>query len=246
MRRLSAFFLPGLLLVLLLFSLPASAAPLDPIYPADGANDVAPGPLSLRWERDPDALSYQVTFGTSAATMAPVSLANSTIPIADVTTEKGTTYYWQVSAVSGDVVTPSNIWSFSTRATPSPGLERVYPTGAADEKVPFGKATLQWTVKDEEGRALQGLLFDVYLGESAETLSLVWWNLRDPLCDVALASSKKYFWYVRAHDSEGNETFSPIWTFETSYDDSISGGCALMTPHGVTALLLPLLLLLRR
>lgn len=246
MSRSKAFGLPGLLVLLFLLpALAASAAPLDPIYPADGAEDIAEGLLTLRWEGDPGALSYRLSFGVSAATMSPVSLPDSTSPMADVTVERDRTYYWQASAVSGDVVTTSNVWSFSTRAAAAPQIGKVYPTGEADEKVPFGAATLQWTVRDDAGRDLTGFTFDVYLGESGATLNRVAEGLRQPLCDVALGSARKYFWYVQARDGDGNITLSPIWTFLTTYDDSLSGGCSQsVLPSG--ALLLPLLLLLRR
>lgn len=232
---------PAALALLLLFlsATMALAAPLDAIYPASGSGDVPRGRLTLIWEEYPD-MTYRLRFGESAGQMNPVTLSDSSLPMADVVVETSRTYYWQACAVSGDEEIACKVHSFSTAAIEAAQLERVYPTGADAEEVPFGRVTLHWRADRE------GLLFDVYLGENAVTMERQAQNLSLSLFDVSLESSKKYFWQIRARDGEGNVTISPIWTFRTAYDDSIGGGCSLAGAGGALFLLPLACLLMRR
>ncbi len=234
----------SLIAVLILLALfpdgPALGAPLDAVYPQDGAVDVSAGKLSLIWEEASADLTYRVQFGDGADTMKGLKLADPSLCMADVTVELSTAYYWQVSAVnaSDDVEIKSRIYSFRTVDAEAPTVTGVYPADK-EKDVPFGKVTLHWNTDTP------GLLFDVWLGEDAASMRRVASNLSRTLCDMPLASSKKYHWQIEARDGAGGAYRSPLWTFYTACDDSISGGCSL-TGRAGALLLLPLALLFRR
>lgn len=213
----------------------SEANPLDAVFPANNATDVTYGTISLTWETMENA-TYKVSFGTNASSMSQVSLSDSSLPMADVSTASGTTYYWQVTGTnaSGDI--QSSVWRFATAETETGELDPVYPTNNATE-VPYGKITLRWKASQS------GMLFDLYFGKDASSCKKVASNLSDPLYDVDTSSGREYLWWVVARNSEGAQTISSVWSFTTKGDDSINGGCNLTTLKCGTALLLPLMFL---
>ncbi|PIE55320.1 MAG: hypothetical protein CSA35_02515 [Dethiosulfovibrio peptidovorans] len=225
------------------------ADPLDAINPTNEAMDVPAGPVTLIWEAvSGDAVSYDVRFGGSAASMTDVPLPYPSAPMADVVTEEGATYYWQVTAhtVSGDLL--SGIWSFTTTVTAPPGeFEIVYPPDGATD-VPYGSQTLLWTYASTEEGYINADHYTVYFGSSAGTVKQVpgYYTNDNTLADVYLEEGTKYFWRVVAWGRNGSARLSTFCTFTTKSDPTISGGC-VSTPLGYSALwIAPLLLLLRK
>lgn len=239
------------LAVLLLFPPVSSAAPLDALYPPDGARDVAPGTVNLLWEEVPldehiTRVSYEVSFGESASSMDFKPVPKPGVAAFDVETAPGTSYLWQVRATKTSedkekkqtLVEKSKVYSFTTFLT-VPTLMVKYPADSAIG-VPYGEITLQWYCDDPN------LRFDVYFGHNAESLKLFRRDLRKPLCDVLVEDDRKYFWQIETTDSRGVRLLSPIWSFTTKADSSLGGGC-LVSPSPAALLLgAPLLLLFRK
>ncbi len=226
------------LMAVFVFASTAQASALDPVYPLNGALSVAPGRVTLLWE-PMDLATYRIWFGQSAETMVMSDIENPTIPMADVQTQPGTTYFWKVqatTAASGDL--SSSVWRFSTSDGPT-APEAKYPEDNAID-VSFGTITLQWTATGS------GLYFDLYFGESATALKKVSSGLQKTLCDVSVSDGRKYFWQVVARDSNGHETGSQIWSFTTVGDKSIGGGCSISSSPIGLLLASPLLLLIRK
>ncbi len=79
--------------------------------PNDGANDVDPE-VVLAWRAGRDATSHDVYLGTDAEELPLVDSVVGTSLVPDELTF-GTTYYWQVDAIS-DEVWAGDLWSFTT------------------------------------------------------------------------------------------------------------------------------------
>ncbi|MDI6450466.1 LamG-like jellyroll fold domain-containing protein [Anaerobaca lacustris] len=79
--------------------------------PEDGATDVAPE-TALSWRAGRDAASHEVYLGTDVDELALIDSVVGTSIVPDELAF-GTTYYWQVDAVS-DEVWAGDLWSFST------------------------------------------------------------------------------------------------------------------------------------
>ena len=195
-------------------------APLDALYPKNGATDVTPGDITLVWE-NAEGYAYDVWGGESASTMKELG-KGVTVPIADMKAPKSeTNYYWRVVAkapASGDIV--SQVWTFKTSNKPTYEVTVKYPEDKAKD-VSFGKVTLQWHCNEP------GMTFDVYFGSDAASLEKVATRTSKMICDVTAPEGRKYFWQLILRDSQGNEGRSPIWSFTTKADDSIGGGCTL-------------------
>lgn len=211
-------------------------APLDAIYPKNGASDVTPGDITLVWENT-EGYSYEVWGGKNAASMDKL-IENTMMPIADM---KGlsseTTYYWRViasSAVSSDII--SQVWTFTTSDRPTYEITVKYPTDNGKD-VPFGQVTLQWHCDEP------GMRFDVYFGSNATSLERVATNTSKMIWDVTAPQGGKYFWQLVLRDSEGNEGRSQIWSFTTKGDDSIGGGCTISSSPFSLLLGIPLIMI---
>lgn len=97
-------------------------------------------------------------------------------------------------------------------ANPSP------PAGATDVTRNSG---LGWSGGDPD--AGDAVTYDVYFAPSGSSLSLICYNTTSPACNPGLLSSyTAYNWQVVAHDSSGNDTIGPVWSFTT--------GAAIGTP----------------
>ncbi len=226
----------SLILNLALFSV-SYGAPLDALYPKNGATDVTPGDISLVWE-NAEGYSYEVWGGNSAAAMTKLTLKDPTVTIADMNDLKSeTTYYWRVvasSSTSDDIT--SQVWTFTTSDRPTYEITVKYPEDDGKD-VPFGQVTLQWHCGEP------GMRFDVYFGSNATSLERVATNTDKMIWDVTAPQGGKYFWQLVLRDSEGNEGKSQIWSFTTKGDDSIGGGCTISSSPFSLLLGIPLILI---
>lgn len=74
-------------------------------------------------------------------------------------------------------------------------------------------AELQWTASDPEQ---DPLTFDIYFGIDPDPASVatgISSNTYDP---GTLNENTKYYWKVVVHDTQGNETTGPVWSFQTT------------------------------
>lgn len=216
------------------------AAPLDAVYPRDGATDVPQGKLTLLWEGI-EGYKYTAWAGDDAQSMKPLDMKDNTTPMADMSNlTVDTTYFWRVEAspisqtASPDIKSP--VRRFTTSPLPVYQISPKYPADNAVD-VPFGAVTLQWECEQPN------VTFDLYFGSNADSLEKIVTDTSKSVYDVTAPEGRKYFWQVVIRDSQGNQTKSPVWSFTTKGDDSIGGGCTISSSPFSLLLGAPLILM---
>ncbi|HEU4930102.1 MAG TPA: hypothetical protein VFU38_09765, partial [Candidatus Krumholzibacteria bacterium] len=192
---------------------PPPSPPSNPV-PANGALETTIN-LTLDWQGvDPEGepVTFDVYFGTAS----PPPLVASDIAVSEYALPQlvyGTTYRWRV--VARDVIeqeTSGPEWSFTTRPSNYPPLQPSQPApNSGATNVPLNQV-LQWTAIDPES---DPLVFDVFIGTTSPP-PLVATNVPNPnYAPAGLVYSTLYYWRIAAHDTAGNATTGPVWSFTT-------------------------------
>ena len=183
--------------------------------PADTATEVAPY-TELQWSSTPSAscaTTYSVYLGTDPGAMALLFEHIDAASCYPGLLDPETTYYWQVIAENCCGDTPGPVWSFTTSVcappvaagTPSPA------DGLTDVSI---AAPLAWATEASSDLHCP-LLFDVYFGTDAGSLSLLAQDLADAWADPGyLQGLTTYYWQVVSKNCCG-ETPGPVWSFTT-------------------------------
>jgi Bacterial Ig domain len=92
-------------------------APSVPAGPVPGsASTVDAASTPLQWTASTDATQYDVAFGTTNPP-GTVSANQSATTFLATSLQRGSTYYWQITAKGAGGTTPGPVWSFSVPAT---------------------------------------------------------------------------------------------------------------------------------
>lgn len=215
----------------------ANQAPTAPVLrsPTHNAtvNTLTP---QLSWtassDPDGDSLTYALYFGT----VSDPGLAASNLSATTYTTgtlAANTTYYWKVGALDSEGnYTESGVWTFETgnvevdnQAPSDPKLQ--YPENNVNVNIIAHSdvVTLSWEPStDPEG---DSIVYDVFFGTSANPpllasdldLNL---NYTGYVPFVSYTNGTTYYWKIRATDSEGNFSDSPVWQFITNISSVLS------------------------
>ena len=194
---------------------PPPAAPLL-VSPADLATGVTV-PAALSWNASTGATSYRVQVSTSASfTVLAFDQSVTTTSASATGLAASTVYYWRVNATNaGGTSAYSTVRSFTTAATPPPGIPPVpvlsSPANAATKvAVP---TTLSW------GASSGATSYRVQVSTSSTftTLFLDLSGVTTTSTSVAgLGSQTLYYWRVLAPNASGSSAFSAARSFTTA------------------------------
>lgn len=176
--------------------------------------------LQFEWntseDLDGDAISYFIEIAkdnefSQIVKSGTVTQTNKTYEL-----EKGTAYYWRVTAMDseGNKSSNSTIWNFYTegisKTNHAPFLPAlVQPNMNATMNT--AEVTLQWEGSDVDK---DNLTYDVFLGETTN-MPKIQSNSSDNNLTVAINSNTTYYWRIDTIDSEGAKTFGKTWEFHS-------------------------------
>jgi pectate lyase len=132
----------------------------------------------------------------------------------------GTTYYFRLKSVSATMESVySDVLSVKTVEEATPPMETVNPyPDDNQEEVAYRNLTLSWV--NETSFMGGALYFDLYMGESAEGLTLLAEDQAKKSFTVeTLQPGHTYFWQIKATNVLG-ESLSEVWRFSTREKDS--------------------------
>jgi hypothetical protein len=235
----------------------ALGAEIKIVTPTDGQTDVPNTVCTLLWkvtsgdEEISSLYTYDVYFGSSAATLTTPVSQDLTVPAYTVSNlEYDTTYFWKVVAFrTGEDTLVSSIWRFTTWDGGTLTFELVAPpdiSGLTDPEE-IGKArvlidqNLHWKCT-VGGLLINGLSYTVRLGTSGGTIPVVASGVTDMIYDPNLTYDQVYYWQITATAPDGRTWTGPIWKFYTMAQTTLGGsGCSLgALSFGGILLLLPL------
>jgi hypothetical protein len=203
---------------------PSNAAPTIPGLVAPVNNKLCIGnSVSFQWssstDTNNDPITYQIQIAKdqqfSQIVETATTVTNSIISVL----EKGTVYYWRVKATDDQNLSSeySTVYSFYTSGDAvvnylpfSPVL--VQPI--VNSVLNGATATLEWNATDVD--VSDKLVFDVYFGTDNPPTAKISENKEAKKLDVAVQSSKEYYWKVVVRDNKGGETIGQIWKFKTN------------------------------
>ncbi len=217
------------------FSLPPKTAYAPD--PADGAEDVNPGSVTLSWTPGYGAILHTVYFGDN---FDDVDNAAGGLPLGTATyspngLESEKVYYWRVDEFDAAETHKGDIWSFTTQGAvghPQPAY------GATDVSL---NTMLSWTPSDSAAS------HQLYVGTDKETVRNADAGSPEYKGSIALGSENydpglldadtTYYWRVDEVDNQGNTAKGPLWIFTTgafllvddfeSYTDDDPNGLAI-------------------
>lgn len=199
-------------------TLNANTAPTAPSYttPADTASLVNPS-VTLNWtastDPDFDPIKYDVYFGTTSGSLSLVSVDQTGLSYNPSSLSYNTTYYWQVVAKDDQSnSTPGVERSFSIQPNAAPAAPSLTaPTNlAVNQRL---NASLTWGASTDPNG--DPVTYDVYLGGTALTMTLVSADQVGTSYVTSLAHSNNYYWQIIAEDNYSNSTPSPVRSFST-------------------------------
>ncbi len=190
---------------------PPAPALVSPAYDSTGVTISHP----LVWKYALGATSYHVQLSKSLAMTFP--LLNDTATTATFHTVSGleynTKYYWRVSAKGDGGPGPwSDIWSFTTSASPvPPDIPVLYSPANDTSEMPLSHPLLWQKANGATSYRVQlstspTLFPTVLLDTSVTSLSCA---------PKGLAANNIYYWRVQASGDQGTSQWSTVWKFKT-------------------------------
>ena len=172
---------------------------------------------TLSWnDSDPDGdpLTYDVYFGTTSnPPLIKSGVTSKSYKVSNLSESK--TYYWKIVAKDDhDHSTTGPVWHFTTVSAPPSAPTSPYPSNGMSAVSP--DTQLSWYDSN-------GLTYDVYIGQSSNSMSKVLSNTTSRMYTPALnylQGDKTYYWKVVAKNSGGGVTSSPVWSFTTTTNDA--------------------------
>jgi hypothetical protein len=175
--------------------------------------------VTLTWDPVKDADSYDITVKNLISGESVTQ--NTAAPTIMLTLARSNAYSWFVVAKSAKIteVTTSDTWKFYN---PGPGAV-YYAPFPADASAPLvgqsvtavaGKINLSWQGSDADNDITS---YDVYLGTTANTITLVKANVTDAFLNAnTLVSGTTYYWKVVTKDAKGNTSDSGVFNFKVN------------------------------
>lgn len=177
--------------------------------------------INFQWtastDPDGDSVRYRVTVATDRALNGVVEERTVTSTSTVITLQKGTAYYWNVTALdnSGAEAQPSPTLAFYTSGD---AVVNYAPFTAAlvapanDSDVTAGTVNLSWTGGDTDTG--DTLTYDLYFGEATDP-PLLEAGLTAENFDVTTETGRSYYWRIDSIDDSGAKTIGQVWTFST-------------------------------
>jgi len=186
-------------------------------YPVHRAVDVSVE-TDLRWGTLPNAVLYDVHFGTTSPPPLVGSVGATTWTPGRL--QYSTRYYWRIVAHTPAETLTGPIWWFTTQAEPLQPPEA--PTGPVPANGATGVAlnvTLDWA---DSARAT---IYQVFLGTSPVLAELPFQGSTPESSwgPVALTAGTTYYWRVVAKNDAGTAP-GPVWSFTTRVEE-VTGAC---------------------
>ena len=187
--------------------------------PSNGATDITPGVISLSWEAETSATSYDYQMSTvpSFSSLVDEQLGVTATSLESIELGQGVTYYWHVRAVNENGMSEwSSLYSFTTTSdgggggapatpfltAPSDGATGISPSGV----------NLTWNASPN------ATSYDVQLAATDDFSSIVDESL-DQAGTSALfndvAPNTTHYWRARASNAEGTSDWSNPFSFTT-------------------------------
>jgi len=180
-------------------------------------NTIVSVDVNFEWgksmDRDGDAISYDLYLATDNTFSSPVSISGLDSTGLKLTLYPNTIYFWKVAAVDEKgMEAESVVYTFKTKDAPPIKPFAIYPEDGQE-----GVSTpvkLMWYSEDPEGSSL---VYDVYLGESSDSLAIATHNISESSYEITqdLKSNTEYYWQVIAIDPSSNTSESDIFSFKT-------------------------------
>ncbi len=165
-----------------------------------------------------DNISYKIEFSSSRSMSPIVKTETVSTSTKSITLDKGTAYYWRVTATDtkGLAGSPSDVNAFYTKGE---GETNSAPFTAklvspADEKsdVAAGTVTLTWEGADSNDAA-STLKYDVFFGETADLTDEKVEGLTTPTHNEDVVSGKTYYWKINTIDPSNSKSIGQVWSF---------------------------------
>ncbi|MFA6980916.1 MAG: FISUMP domain-containing protein [Ignavibacteriaceae bacterium] len=180
------------------------------LTPADGTTDISLSP-TFTWNGRSGATSYTLQVSTNSSFTNYVFNQYSTTTNKQITgLTNSTKYFWRVAATNiYGTSTPSDVWSFTTGAPPTPPTLLTPTDGATDVAV---SPTLTWnasngatsyTLQVSTDNSFGNLVYNNSVGNTtSKQIS-------------GLYGATKYYWRVTVASNFGTSNTSDIWSFTT-------------------------------
>ena len=188
---------------------PKEGIEYEPILnPGNGAIEVAVN-RRLTWGSIDGVTATRVLFGTDKDNLVETALD-------DIVLQPQTTYYWQVIVTVAGVEHASPISQFTTAAEvpskpyPADGDTRPWLRWPSSRDAFCTNMQLSWRP------AFDAASYKVYVGTTAEELSLIDQTTKLTSEKYDFALGKTYFWRVDAVRADGTEQTGDVWTFSTT------------------------------
>jgi predicted phage tail protein len=199
------------------------------LSPSNGAKDISISP-SLQWTAVPEAKTYRVQL-SKESNFARLILDNNAVTSNSLQVnglQDGITYYWRVRATNevGNSAF-SSVWSFQAKVPINPPITPVL-TSPADKSTGLPtNLKLTWeSISNADTYRLE-----VSKNQNFSSLVINNSSLKTNEFTVSgLEEDTPYFWRVRASNSAGNSSYSPVWTFRTIKPILIPAVPTLLSP----------------
>ncbi|MCF7802570.1 MAG: fibronectin type III domain-containing protein [Candidatus Marinimicrobia bacterium] len=198
------------------------------VSPPDGSVD-QPTTLSLNWEEDTNANSYQVQVAADSTFSSTHTdkngLSSSNYEVAGL--EYSTTYYWRErSNYLLSTSSWSETWEFTT--VEAPPAEPVLESPVSGSEGVSTTPTLEWAA------SARAESYEVQM-DSSESFTNPQFQQADitetSITANTLESGTKYHWRVRGVNKAGPGNFSETWTFTTTAGDQPPAQPTLVFPE---------------
>jgi hypothetical protein len=173
--------------------------------PANGAQNVNTAGVDLSWTGD--ASTYDIYLEAGVNPPTTIKCADTAgAPCNTGALLGNTTYYWKVVSKNGACTTDdTQVWSFTTCATPSMAIKQAPPnngdTGVSTTVV------LNWT-----GDATT---YDVYVDTSNPPTAIECADTSGTSCNTSLNPNTTYYWKVVSKNSSCVTDDTNVWSFTT-------------------------------
>lgn len=188
--------------------------------PVNGSKDVYAD--KLEWTNLENVTSWEVYFGTSAASLTKTSTVERSFSPGNL--EPNTEYFWKVNAIRPDTIIEGSLWKFKTAPSKA---SKPYPTdGELHAKLRQAKTEttcspleLTWTP------GLRASKYKVYFGETEQLTESDYKNevTSETFAPGPLKYGVKYYWRVTTEASDSSVHEGDTWNFTSDVKYSQEG-----------------------
>lgn len=195
---------------------PDAPLPVTPRLPSANASNVAPVDITFAWDLVPNADSYQVqisksaTFSSGNITLNDLKNLSVIYPQLD----SNSTYYWRVRGVRNGVSGAySAARSFQTNTVSAvPGQPILLAPSSSEDSVDLSPILIWSKVPNAQTYDIQISTLSNFSSTVLNLNGILETSFQTP----KLLGNQKYFWRVRARNSNGSGTYSLVGTFTTA------------------------------